>query len=126
VISWKLLALAGLGGTAGALLRYGAGRLGSRLGKPAHYATLAVNWAGSLAIGALVSLNVKAGHEALYVFIGTGVLGGLTTYSTLNVQKAAMSRERKFRLLAAYATLTYLGGWAALAAGMGLGRLFGG
>ncbi|MBB6671112.1 fluoride efflux transporter FluC [Cohnella nanjingensis] len=119
---WQIAGLVGLGGTIGALLRYGASRYAAlRKSKP-HYATLAVNVCGSLAMGILAGLDWRDDQPATYAFLGTGILGGLTTYSTLNVQKATMRREGRGRQLAGYAAATYLGGWAAFAAGWTIGR----
>ncbi|WP_287021828.1 CrcB family protein [Cohnella sp.] len=121
---WMLACLVGIGGSAGALLRYGASRWNARRkGKP-HLATLAVNLTGSLLLGLMAGGNLRVSHAEVYAFAGTGIMGGLTTYSTLNVQKAEMARARNWRQLAGYAAATYLGGWAAFAAGWLLGRAF--
>jgi len=119
---WATAALVGLGGSIGALARYGASRLAAMRETKPHYATLAVNWGGTLAIGVLSGLEWRTGRPALYAFLGTGILGGLTTYSTLNVQKATMAGERRYRTLSAYAALTYGGGWLLYALGWLLGR----
>lgn len=118
--SWLFL-LVGSGGAAGALARYGAGRWVARRGWRAFYATLAVNLAGSFAAGFLLGAQVRSEQPNLYALIGTGFLGGLTTFSTLNVQKASLAAEGQGRTLAKYAAATYAGGWAFVAAGFGLG-----
>ncbi|KIL36189.1 hypothetical protein SD71_09565 [Cohnella kolymensis] len=118
-----LFALVGAGGTIGSLVRYGAGRWVTGKGKASFYGTLIVNLAGSFAMGMLIGLGLESVHRAEYAFFGIGVLGGLTTYSTLNVQKATMWQEGKRRTLAFYIGATYLGGWILTAAGVGLGYL---
>ncbi|WP_285509160.1 CrcB family protein [Actinokineospora sp. NBRC 105648] len=64
------------GGVLGALARYGVGTLWP--GNP--WATLLVNAVGCLAMGCLVVLVVDA-HPLVRPFLGTGVLGGFTTFS---------------------------------------------
>ncbi|WP_158629906.1 CrcB family protein [Cohnella sp. AR92] len=120
--SLTALCLAGLGGSVGALLRYGASkRAVARRAKP-HAATLTVNLAGSFFIGILAGAEWKAVRPELYALLGPGVMGGLTTYSTLNVQKATMKAEGRYRTLAKYAAATYLGGWLAFALGWIIGK----
>lgn len=118
-----MIGLVGAGGAIGTLLRYGVGRWVTGKGKPPFYGTLIVNLIGSFAMGLLIGLNWESSNRADFAFAGIGVLGGLTTYSTLNVQKAMLWREGSRRTLALYTGATYLGGWILTAAGVGLGRL---
>mgnify|MGYP001194421705 CR=1 FL=1 len=120
-----LACLVGLGGAAGTLLRFGVGRWFSSKDKPGFYGTLAVNLAGSLALGLFIGLGLEQRNAAAYAFAGIGFLGGLTTYSTLNVQKATMLRggAAARRTLIVYLAATYAGGLALTAAGVGLGWL---
>lgn len=118
-----LAGLVGIGGSIGALLRFGIGRLAVRKRKPSYYGTLFVNLAGSLAIGLFIGLNLEQDHAATYAFAGIGMLGGLTTYSSLNVQKATLNRSGSRKTLTAYLALTYVGGFALTALGVGLGNL---
>ncbi|MBN2983441.1 MULTISPECIES: fluoride efflux transporter FluC [Cohnella] len=119
---WALACLVGVGGSIGAVARYGVGRWTAKRGGKPRSATLAVNLAGSLALGALVGANADERSEAAFAFAGTGIMGGLTTYSTLNAQKAELTRERQGRQLAVYVFASYAGGMAAFAAGWLLGR----
>jgi len=116
-----LAILVGAGGAAGTLLRYGVGRLFASKRKPAYFGTLAVNLSGSLAMGVLIGLGLEERNAAAYALAGIGFLGGLTTYSTLNVQKATLSRDGKRRTLVPYLAATYLGGFALTALGVALG-----
>lgn len=122
-MSWLTVFLVGAGGAVGAVARYGASRWFARRGAPSFAATLLVNLAGSLAIGLLIGRQAALEHPELYALVGTGFLGGLTTFSTLNVQKAQLARERAGRTLARYAAATYLGGWALTGLGLWLGHL---
>lgn len=122
-MSLWMIGLVGAGGAIGTLMRYGVGRLVTGKGKPPFYGTLIVNLAGSFAMGVLIGLGLESNGGADFAFIGIGVLGGLTTYSTLNVQKASMWSEGRRRTLAMYTGATYLGGWIFTAAGVALGYL---
>jgi len=118
-----LAGLVGLGGSIGALIRYGVGRSAARNGKPSFYGTLCVNLAGSFVIGLFLGLHLEQEHVSAYAFAGIGILGGLTTYSTLNLQKATIYKEGAKRTLARYLAATYLGGFALTAFGVGLGYI---
>lgn len=118
---FDVVAAVAAGGLLGGLARYGAAAWFGT----APLVTFAVNVLGCVAIGALGALTVEAhaGHPLLRPFLGTGVLGGFTTFSgyTMDAQRLLASG----RVLAASA---YLGGTvvAALAAvqiGVILGRL---
>jgi CrcB protein len=91
----ELLVIAA-GGALGAVSRYGLsvwvdGRLEGRF--PAG--TLMVNVLGCLALGALMA--VAETHSAvsprLRLFLGVGLLGAFTTFSTLGVETLALLRE---------------------------------
>jgi CrcB protein len=72
------LAAVAVGGALGALLRHAASLL---FGGPA--ATFVVNVVGCAAIGVLMTLiSQRAVHRLLRPFLGVGVLGGFTTFST--------------------------------------------
>ncbi len=116
-MSLLTIGLVGLGGAIGTLIRYGAGRLAARKNKPSYLATLTVNLSGCFLIGLLIGLGWQDQHEAMYAFAATGVLGGLTTYSTLNVQKATMARTSSRKELGLYLLSTYAGGVLLTAAG---------
>ncbi|WP_239617258.1 fluoride efflux transporter FluC [Cohnella mopanensis] len=116
-----LAGLVGIGGSIGALIRYGIGRLAVNKRKPGYYGTLFVNLAGSLLIGVFIGLQLELEHGPQYAFAGIGVLGGLTTYSTLNVQKATLYGNGDQKTLAWYLAATYLGGFALTGLGVGLG-----
>jgi fluoride exporter len=117
---WLAL-LVGAGGAIGTLIRYGVGRSVIAKAKPSFYGTLIVNLTGSFVIGLFIGLRLEQEYYAAYALMGIGFLGGLTTYSTLNVQKAMMSASESRRVLAIYVGTTYVGGFILTAAGVGLG-----
>lgn len=98
-LAWVCLGSA-IGGGARYLVSLGALRL---LGGSFPYGTLAVNVLGSFAIGLVVHVGTSStllSPEAR-LFLATGVLGGLTTYSTFNYETLALVAEGDWPLAAA-------------------------
>jgi fluoride exporter len=83
----RLLVVIAVGGAAGACARYGAARLWPTTPGSFPWTTLVVNAIGCAAIGVLMVMVVELGSAHPYVrpFLGTGVLGGFTTFSTYAV-----------------------------------------
>lgn len=107
------LAVISVGGALGALARYG---LASALPTaPAGFpwATFWTNVSGCLLIGALLALIAhvpRAAHPLLRPFLGIGVLGGYTTFSTYSVEIQRLTAHG-----AAGTALLYLAGTLAAA-----------
>ncbi|MBT2565322.1 CrcB family protein [Arthrobacter sp. ISL-85] len=83
-----------VGGTFGALARYG---LGSILPAPGGWPlpTLVINLAGAFMLGALLEALVRRGPDAgrlrvVRLLVGTGFMGAFTTYSTLAVEATTL------------------------------------
>lgn len=76
-----------LGGALGSGGRYLTGRvLTDALGPGFPYGTLAVNWFGCLAMGVLAGVLARTGAgEGWRLFIGVGILGGYTTFSSFSL-----------------------------------------
>lgn len=116
---WAAITLVGLGGTLGTLAREGVGALLPEGDLP--WSILAVNAVGAVAIGVLLE-GLAAGsgdgvpHRGWRLFLGTGFLGGLTTYSALAVGTDAVARSGRPALALAYALgsvlIGLLGCWA--------------
>ena len=82
-------------------------------------AVLVANLAGSLLLGVLAA-RLPASSDTR-VFVGTGMLGGFTTYSALAVGTVELGAHVPV-LGVGYALLSVLLGLAAAAAGLRLGR----
>ncbi|MBJ6363253.1 fluoride efflux transporter FluC [Paenibacillus sp. GCM10012307] len=104
------LAVTAVGGAIGSLLRYGVGLWYAKRTPRGDRATLTINLTGSFILGLLIGLGIQEKIPLLYLFAGTGILGGYTTYSTFMVQSVMMAREREYSRLARYLLLTCAGG----------------
>jgi CrcB protein len=117
----SVLAVA-VGGAAGSLSRHGTEELvGTSDGLPVE--TLAVNLVGAFALGVLLewlALRDPAGRrdEATRLLLGTGFLGGFTTYSALALQTDGLLRDGRVGLALAYALGTIVIGLLASVAGI--------
>jgi CrcB protein len=85
-----------LGGALGSVLRFFVGTwFLQRVGPGFPWGTFAVNVTGSFALGVLLQLaQTRIGlHPYVRVFVGVGVLGGYTTFSTFAFETLALSGE---------------------------------
>jgi CrcB protein len=115
------LLLVGGGGALGCVCRYLlASSLGERFGIP--YGTLAVNLLGSFALALLMSLSGRSEDPQLRLLLGTGFMGGFTTYSTFNLETLRLLEAGDWRRAALYLGLTLVGCMAGALLGLALGR----
>ena len=118
----RLISVIALGGGLGSLARYGVGELWA-VG-PGHvpWSTLMINVTGSLLLGMLVVAvtEVWSANRLVRPALGTGVLGGYTTFSTFAVQL----RGLPIGVGALYLALSLVAGIAAAALGMAFVRRF--
>jgi CrcB protein len=125
VAPWAVLGTIAAGGILGAEARYGlASVLPHRAGQ-FPWATFLTNVGGCLLIGALMVLvtEVWAAHPLLRPFLGVGVLGGFTTFSTytVDIQRLVAAGAARTGLL--YLVGTLVAALAAVHTGMSLTRL---
>ncbi|GGK22236.1 fluoride efflux transporter CrcB [Salinarimonas ramus] len=115
---------AGLGG----VLRWLVGLAALRAFGPGFpWGTLAVNVAGSLAMGLVASLVVaRMPSETLRLFLMTGLLGGFTTFSAFSLDAAALVERGQLGPAAFYVLASVGLSLAAIALGLVLGRAIAG
>ncbi|THD63579.1 fluoride efflux transporter CrcB [Phenylobacterium sp.] len=86
--------LVAVGGAFGSVMRYLTGVFAGRiLGMKFPYGTLTVNILGGLLMGILIGVLALRGgenQERWRIFIGVGVLGGYTTFSSFSLEVARM------------------------------------
>lgn len=114
-----LLLVVAVAGGAGAGLRYVLDRvIGTREGLPVGI--LVVNLSGSLVLGLLTGLGTLIAPEVALI-LGTGLLGGYTTFSAVSVDSVLLAERRRWRDAAADLLGTLVLSVAAAAAGLGAG-----
>lgn len=91
-----------------------------RTGERFPWGILAVNLSGALVLGIL---SVLPADEAWRWIVGTGLLGGYTTFSAVAVTTALLAEEGRTRASLLYATVSFAGSVGAAAAGLALGSL---
>jgi CrcB protein len=107
-LEWDVLAAVALGGVLGAEARYGLGVLAPHSAHQFPWMTVAINVAGCLLIGVLMGVLASFGHPPRLArpFLGTGLLGGFTTFSAFAVDVAALAHAGRWGLAAGYLVIT--------------------
>lgn len=120
--------LAGIGASIGAMLRYAITNYGkkhwewigtkfSNLPTP----TLFINLTGAFILGFVFGIKTNV---FIYAIVGTGVLGGYTTFSTMNTELVELYKSKNYRGYIFYALSSYLGGLILVFVGYYLAILF--
>ena len=113
------------GGALGAGARHLAGRAAlALLGTGFPSGTLFVNLTGGLLMGLLAGTlaRVSAG-ESWRLFLGVGVLGGFTTFSSFSLDTVLLIERGEWLVALGYVLVSVIGSVAALVAGLGLARI---
>jgi CrcB protein len=118
----------GLGGGFGSLLRWWIGYLvGEHYHRDFPLATFLINVTGAFVIGYLSVLFFVDWRDrygtALNAGVLTGVLGGYTTFSSMQLDAARLAERGLSGLAAFYLALSTISGLIAAALGAALGRL---
>ena len=121
-----VLGVIALGGALGSLARYGLQRAVPH-DDPASFAwaTFVTNVLGCLLIGLLMwfVLEVWGARRYARPFLGVGLLGGFTTFSTYAVEAQGMARADAWGTAGVYVAVSVVLGLLAVRGGYWLGRL---
>ncbi len=122
------LFLVAVGGAIGASLRHLINLASLRLVGPNFpWGTMAINIAGSLAMGVFIELLARrfnASNE-LRLFVATGILGGFTTFSAFSLDFAVLWERGALVSALGYALASVIGSILALFLGLWLARSLG-
>lgn len=119
------LALIVAGGVAGALARQGLWIVFPRLPDVFDWTTLGINVGGSFLLGALMTVagEARGVHRLTAPLLGTGVLGGFTTFSTCIVEAQGLASSGAPLTALTYLALTLTAAMLAVLGGIALARL---
>ncbi len=121
-VSVAQMAAVAAGATVGAWLRWGAGLWlnGKWAGFP--LGTLLVNCVGGLAIGALLLCFERTPNETLRLLLVTGLLGGLTTFSSYSVESLILLQRGHWGLALGHTLAHVVGALLCAALGFQIAR----
>lgn len=117
--------LVAVGGAFGAVVRFLVSGWVLKAAGPAYpVGTFAINVVGSLLMGVLAGwLAFRVDGGAMWrAFLGTGVLGGFTTFSAFSLETAVLIEKRDFTAAATYSIGSVVVGLIALFIGLWLSR----
>lgn len=120
-----LLGAVATGGVVGSLGRYGVGLTLPHAAGTFPWSTVVVNVTGSMAMGLLVVwvLSMREPHPWLRPFLGVGVLGGWTTFSTYALDIHALATAGRGPAAMAYLVASLVVGLVAVGLGISVGEL---
>jgi CrcB protein len=108
-----------LGGVVGALIRVGLAQAASTSPGQWPWATFVVNMVGALLLGYFFALFRDHPAESLHhPFLGTGICGTLTTFSTMQLELYEMIDGGYLGLAAAYCAVTVAAGYLCVRLGI--------
>ncbi|MFI9050275.1 fluoride efflux transporter FluC [Streptomyces sp. NPDC053427] len=121
---WPVIGAVAVGGGIGAAARYGASLLWPTAAGTFPWTILAVNVVGCALMGVLMVLITElwSPHRLVRPFLGTGILGGFTTFSTYAVDIERLVNARQAALGLVYLAATLLAALAAVWGGVALTR----
>ena len=113
-----------VGGVLGALARTGLAEALPHDARSWPWATFAVNVAGALLLGYFITRLQERLPTSAYKrpFLGTGLCGALTTFSTVQLELYKMVQAHQWTLASGYAIATVLASFVALAGATALVR----
>jgi len=120
---WDVVAVVAAGGAVGGLARFGLNQV--LPGVPGFpWATFGENVVGCLALGALMVWLVELRGPSRYArpFLGVGVLGGFTTFSTYTAEIRFLVQDGRAGLAGIYLAASLAGGLLGTLAGISVVR----
>jgi len=113
-----------IGGAIGAGARHLVGQaMLARFGPAFPWGTLSINIVGSLLMGLLVGwLARSGGGDTTRLFVGVGILGGFTTFSSFSMEYWMLFERGQNAQAAAYVLASVIGAIAACGLGLFLMR----
>lgn len=130
---WTLAALVGAGGVLGTLVRAGLETALPPAAGAFPWTTFTINVVGAFLLGLLQEVLARRGPDegvrrALRLGVGTGVIGGFTTYSTfvLETDRLLLGDAAAPWVGLTYVVVSLVAGLAAAVAGILAGRRLGG
>ncbi len=113
--------LVGMGGIFGSITRYSIGKFTSkRCNGDFPVGTFIINITGAVLLGII---SAKVVNNTLYSFLGDGILGGFTTFSTFMYEGFNLFKERKKLNAFTYMVLSVLLGVVFYGFGFNASRL---
>jgi CrcB protein len=119
-LHWDVLAVVAAGGALGSLGRWGLTLAFPRHGDRFPWATFLTNVSGAVLLGVLMVfvLEVWSPSRLVRPFLGVGVLGGYTTFSTAMLDARGLLADRHAQTALAYVALSVALGIAGVWLGM--------
>jgi fluoride exporter len=116
---WRAVVVVSVGGVLGSLARWTLSTLEPRPAAGFPWTVLSINVTGSLLLGLLVGLHTRRWSHVtlLRPFLGTGVLGGFTTFSAYTADIRALAAGGHGSLAAVYLVISVVGGLLAVRLG---------
>ena len=99
----KMIALVGVGGAIGAVLRY---MIGEWLPDGFPWGTLTVNLLGSFLLGVIIGMSIS---PEMGLLLGTGIMGAFTTMSAYSIDLVELFESSEYGTAASYLLITLLG-----------------
>ncbi|PGL70582.1 fluoride efflux transporter CrcB [Bacillus sp. AFS055030] len=102
------MVIVGLGGGIGAVFRYALGNYVNKRAKTNFpFGTFVINILGSFILGLINHLYLdKSISTTLWLFIGVGILGGFTTFSTFGYEAILLLLAKKYKAALSYIILS--------------------